>query len=73
MCYVVVKNKQKHGCYALKAQHNRKLVDLKRNLEKIVSDDAQVVLISRPSAYGEYSPYQFAESEGELLKMAKNV
>ena len=53
MCYVVVKNKHKHGCYALKAQHGNKLVELKRNLERIVSDDAQVILISRPSAYGE--------------------
>ncbi len=73
MCYVVVKNKNKHGCYALKAKHGKELVQLKNRLENTVSEDVQIVLISRPSAYGEYAPYSFAESEKELMSLAANA
>lgn len=73
MCYVVVKNKRKHGCYALKAKHGKELVQLKNKLESTVNEDVQIVLISRPSAYGEYAPYNFAESENELLALAANA
>ncbi len=73
MCYVVVKNKNKHGCYALKAKHGKELVQLKNKLENTVSEDVQIVLISRPSAYGEYAPYSFAESEKELMSLAANA
>ncbi len=67
MCYILVKNINKRGCIAMKTRHGTKLVDLKRKLEELADVDTQVVLISRPSAYGEYSPYSFAESEEELL------
>ena len=73
MCYVVVKNKNKHGCYALKAKHGNELVQLKNKLENSVNEDVQIVLISRPSAYGEYAPYNFAESEQELISLAVNA
>lgn len=29
--------------------------------------DLQLVTISRPSAYGEYEPYEFVDSENELI------
>jgi hypothetical protein len=67
MCYILVKNVNKRGCIALKTRHGKKLVELKRKLEDMADKDTQVVLISRPSAYGEYSPYAFAESEEELF------
>ncbi len=67
MCYILVKNVNRRGCFAMKTRHGAKLVELKRKLEDMVDADTQVVLISRPSAYGEYSPYSFAESEEELL------
>lgn len=73
MCYVVVKNKNKHGCYALKAKHGKELVQLKNKLENNVGEDVQIVLISRPTAYGEYAPYSFAESEKELMSLAANA
>ena len=31
------------------------------------STDLQLVTISRPSAYGEYEPYEFVDSENELI------
>ncbi|MBO6128272.1 MAG: hypothetical protein J6P79_05175 [Pseudobutyrivibrio sp.] len=73
MCYVIVKNKNKRGCYALKAKHGNELVQLKNKLEASVKKDVQVVLISRPSAYGEYAPYNFADSEDELMALAVNA
>ena len=33
----------------------------------------QVVTISRPSAFGEYAPYSFVESEEKLLKAVKEM
>lgn len=73
MCYIFVKNINRRGCIAMKTRHGAKLVELKRKLEEMVDEDTEIVLINRPSAYGEYSPYSFAESEEELLENVKNV
>ncbi len=70
MCYLIAKDKKKHGCYALKTSHGKNLVHLKRELNKsMASKGIQLVTISRPTAYGEYAPYQFAENEGEFKKL----
>lgn len=67
MCYLVVKDKNKHGCYAMKTQHSESLVLLKRKLNAMSRGKGiQVVTISRPSAYGEYSPYTFVSTPSEL-------
>lgn len=34
MCYLIAKNKNGHGCYALKTAHGKALVELKRGLNK---------------------------------------
>ena len=73
MCYVVVKNKLKKGSYALKAKHGKELVELKNNLENRANENVQVILLSRPSAYGEYAPYNFADSEEELLSVVSTL
>ena len=66
MCYLVAKDVNAHGCYALKTQHGMHLVELKRFLNSIVAKHGiQLVTISRPTAYGEYAPYQFADDEEE--------
>lgn len=58
MCYLIAKNKNGHGCYALKTAHGKALVELKRGLNKeAVPKGVQLVTISRPNAYGEYAPY----------------
>lgn len=55
MCYLVAKNKNSHGCYALKTQHGSHLVRMKRRMnEKVAVKGIQLVAISRPTAYGEY-------------------
>ena len=48
------------------AEFKRKLV------EKIGYDDIQLVTISRPSAYGEYEPYHFVDTE-EFEKQVVNM
>ena len=56
MCYLIAKNKNGHGCYALKTTHGKALVELKRGLNKTAAPKGiQLVTISRPNAYGEYA------------------
>lgn len=77
MCYLIAKNKNKHGCYALKTRHGKHLVEMKRRMNLQVAEKGiQLVTISRPTAYGEYNPYTFINDENEfeqlVLKMAEN-
>ena len=70
MCYLVAKDKNKHGCYALKTKHSDHLVELKRKLnEAVCQRGIQLVTISRPTAYGEYAPYSFIENEQEFERI----
>ena len=36
MCYLVAKDRDAHGCFALKTTHGKHLVELKRELNKAV-------------------------------------
>lgn len=68
MCYLVAKDRNAHGCFALKTTHGKHLVELKRELNKEVGyKGVQLVTISRPTAYGEYAPYHFVDT-GCVLK-----
>jgi len=70
MCYLIAKDVDKHGCYALKTTHGEHLVALKRMLNKVVGEKGvQLVTISRPSAYGEYAPYMFIEREQDFIRV----
>lgn len=72
MCYLVAKDTNKRGCYALKTTHGKHLVALKRALDQEVgAQGIQLVTISRPTAYGEYSPYTFARDEQEFVGLVK--
>ena len=45
---------------------------MKRELNKAVGyKGVQLVTISRPTAYGEYAPYRFIETEQEFKKLVK--
>lgn len=62
MCYLVAKDRNAHGCFALKTTHGKHLVELKRELNREVGyKGVQLVTISRPTAYGEYAPYHFVD------------
>lgn len=74
MCYLVAKDKNRHGSFALKTVHGPHLVSLKRELnEAVKGKGVQLVTISRPTAYGEYAPYVFAETEDEFRKMVRSM
>ncbi len=64
MCYLIAKKFGETGGLALKTEHGPKLVSLKKKIAKQIGyDKVQLVTISRPSAYGEYEPYEFVNSE----------
>ena len=67
MCYLIAKRFDDIGCLALQTSHGHELVELKKKLlAGIGVDKIQLVTISRPSAYGEYEPYRFVDSEQEF-------
>ena len=51
MCYLIAKDPQKHGCYALKTVHGKHLAELKWSLYTETGRRIQLVTISRPTAY----------------------
>lgn len=72
MCYVVVKDINKQGCFAYKTKLGKELSDLTSKLNKLASHRGiQIVTISRPTAYGEYAPYSFVNSQEELENMVR--
>lgn len=69
MCYLIAKRFDETGCIALQTAHGRHLAEFKKKLmEQIGYENIQLVTISRPSAYGEYEPYRFVETEDEFEK-----
>ena len=67
MCYLVAKKFGSVGCSALQTTHGQHLVELKKRIiDKVGTDRIQLVTISRPSAYGEYEPYHFCDTEDEF-------
>ena len=74
MCYLVAKDRYAHGCVALKTTHGKHLVEMKRALNAAVGDKGvQLVTISRPTAYGEYAPYHFVDTEQEFKTLVKGL
>ena len=59
MCYLIAKEFDKQGCIAVKTRHGKELSNMVNELNRAVSGKGiQLVTISRPSAYGEYEPYE---------------
>ena len=74
MCYLIAKRFGDLGCVALQTEHGPHLVDFETRLMRSVGDDTiQLVVISRPSAYGEYEPYSFVDTEQEFETVVKNM
>lgn len=70
MCYIVIKKRNSLGCYAFKTKHGKELVALKK---KITKNELEVITISSPAEYGEYTPYTFVHSEEELLALVNKL
>lgn len=74
MCYLVAKDKNKHGCYVLHTQLGEHSVGIKKALNpKVAHKGIQLVTISRPEAYGEYAPYRLIKSEDEFIKLVLSM
>ena len=74
MCYLIAKERDAHGCYALKTSHGKHLVELKRELNEAVGyKGVQLVTISRPTVYGEYAPYHFVDTKQEFRVLVKGL
>lgn len=70
MCYLIAKDRESHGCYALKTEHGKSIVELKRKLNKAVGyKGVQLITLSRPTAFGEYAPYHFIDTEEEFERL----
>lgn len=70
MAYLIAINRKRHGCFALKIKHGKHLVELKRRLNKVVGyKGIELITISRPTAYGEYTPYQLLIQSRNLKKL----
>lgn len=74
MCYLIAKKFDDVGCVALQTEHGPHLVNFETKLMRSVGyDKIQLVVISRPSAYGEYEPYSFVDTEQEFETAVKNM
>ena len=62
MCYLIAKEFDKRGCIAVKTRHGKALADFTEKLQKQIGENGVLlVTISRPSAYGEYEPYEIVK------------
>lgn len=74
MCYLIAKKFNNVGCMALQMTHGQHLSEFKEKLVQMVGyNDIQLVTISRPSAYCEYEPYCFVETEQEFEEAVLNM
>ena len=72
MCYLVAKKADDIGSIALQTSHGQHLVDFKKKIIKEIGvENIQLVTVSRPSAYGEYEPYRFVDTEQEFEENLK--
>lgn len=74
MAYLIARKRESHGCFALKIKHGKHLVELKRRLNQSVGyKGIELVTISRPTAYCEYAPYQFIDTEQEFEQLVRGL
>ena len=74
MCYLIAKDVNAVGCVALKTTHGKHLSEFKKKIiDKVGYDRIQLVTISRPSAYGEYEPYNFVETKEEFEQIVSTM
>lgn len=73
MCYIIAKRFKQSGCIALKAERGIELAEFASNLQKELDDDIEIIVITRPIAYGEYEPYHFVHSFKEFESAAHSL
>ena len=74
MAYLIARDRKSHGCIALKINHGKYLVELKRRLNQVVGyKGVELITISRPTVYEEYAPYQFTDTEEEFEQLVRGL
>lgn len=74
MSYLIAKRFGEHGCIALKVEHGKALASFELKLYKASNKEVvELIVISRPSAYGEYEPYEFLDTEEEFEEKVMNM
>lgn len=73
MCYLIAKKFKESGSIALKTKRGKELAYFVDVLQDEIGYDIQLVTITRPSAYGEYEPYEFVESYEDFEKRVKMI
>ena len=73
MCYLIAKKFNKPGCIAYRTKPGKELALFADALQEKLGDDIQIITISRPTAYGEYEPYNFVHSYDEFTKAAESL
>lgn len=66
MSYLVAKRFKEIGCIALEVKRGKELADFVHRMNHELDSNIEIVTISRPEAYGEYSPYRFVDTYEEF-------
>ena len=74
MCCIVAFDPNKRGCFAIRKKSEGSLMEFWDELNQFVGHKPiQIVAISRPCAYLEYSPYHMIETEEEFIQKVKEM
>ena len=71
--YLIATKHNSSGCVAMKTTRDKELAKFTTELQKKLGDDIQIVAITRPTAYGEYEPYNFVYSYDEFSNEAAKL
>lgn len=72
MVYLIVRNNREIGSIAFKTVLGEALAQLKHQVSEITEKSKiEIIIISRPEAYGEYSPYRIMGTKEEFIKEVK--
>lgn len=73
MVYLIVRNDKEIGSIAFKTVLGEALAKLKHQIISEIAEKnkIEIITISRPEAYGEYSPYKVMKTKEEFIKEVK--
>ena len=71
MCYLIAQKFKESESIAFKTKRGKGLAYFVDELQDKMGYGIQLVAITRPSAYGEYEPYEFVESYEDFEERVK--